>query len=90
MRTFILTLVLSFPALTQSRTSVPTNPLSVCDIQARRADWDNNVVLLKAHHGSGMEDSFLWDERCPGKDIKLDYPEEAEKADENTRGGFSE
>jgi hypothetical protein len=88
LKTFILALVLAFPALSQSPINVKTNPLSVCDIQARRADWDNNVVLVKAHYGSGMEDSFLWDEKCPGKDIELEYPEQAEEIDKSLGAAF--
>lgn len=58
-----------------------TKPLSVCDILRRPADWDNNVVLVQAHYGSGMEDSFLYDNRCPGREIWFDYPEHAAQED---------
>jgi hypothetical protein len=58
-----------------------TKPLSVCDILSRPADWNNNVVLVRAHHGSGMEDSFLYDDRCPGREIWFDYPENAAQDD---------
>lgn len=51
-----------------------TKPLSVCDILKKPADWNNNIVLLRAHYGSGMEDAFLYDERCPGQEIWFDYP----------------
>ena len=58
-----------------------TRPLSVCDIVAHAADWDNNVVLIRAHYRLGMEDSFLFDDRCQGKTIWFDYPESAAQED---------
>jgi len=38
-------------------------------------------VLLRAHYGSGMEDSFLYDERCPSQEIWFDYPGRAAQED---------
>ena len=58
-----------------------TKLLSVCEIVAHVSDWNNNVVLIQAHYHSGFEDSFLFDEKCPGKEIWLDYPESAAKED---------
>ena len=58
-----------------------TKPLSVCDVLKKSADWNNNIVLLRAHYGSGMEDAFLYDERCPGQEISFDYPEAAAHED---------
>ena len=76
-------MLLSFtPALaSQTRTPLKTTPLSVCEILDHSKDWDNQVVLIKAHYGSGMEDSFLWDERCQGREIELEYPDGADRDD---------
>jgi hypothetical protein len=58
-----------------------TKPLSVCDLLNKPDDWDNQLVLVRAHYGSGMEDSFLHDEHCPSQQIWFDYPEAAAKED---------
>jgi len=58
-----------------------TKPLSVCDVLKKPVDWNNNIVLLRAHYGSGMEDSFLYDERCPSQEIRFDYPGRAAQED---------
>ena len=86
----LLALVLSMsPALlTQSSIASKTTPLSVCNVHARLEDWDNNIVVLRAHYGSGMEDSFLWDDRCLGKDIQLEQPQFADEEDSTLRARF--
>ena len=81
LKAFLLVLALSTPTLLRAATDVSTRPLTVCEIHAKQADWDNHMVLIKAHYGSGMEDSFLWDERCPDKNIELVFPKEAEETD---------
>jgi hypothetical protein len=58
-----------------------TKPLSVCDILTRPSVWNDNVVLVQAHYGWGMQDSFLWDERCRGEEIFFNYPQFAAKED---------
>jgi hypothetical protein len=79
---FMKTAALLFLPLMLIATGVAqTRPLSVCDVVKHTGDWDNNVVLIRAHYYGGMEDSFLFDDRCQGKTIWFDYPESAAQED---------
>jgi hypothetical protein len=83
----IVAMLLSFSlaSAAQTRTLLKATPLSVCEILDHSKDWDNNVVLIKAHYGSGMEDSFLWDEGCQGREIDLEFPNGADRGDKDLR-----
>jgi len=35
-----------------------TKPLSVCDVLKKPVDWNNNIVLLRAHYGQEWKTPF--------------------------------
>lgn len=78
----VLLLLLSAFSLAQ------TKPLSVCDILRRAADWDNNIVLVRAHAGGGLEDFFLGDDdaQCA---IWFAYPDAAAQDDATVNRTFA-